>query len=63
MDKKEKAKTPKNFIVKKDAFICEICHCITPIECEGSEPNTCAACMPLNYGKNGDNSGEINSVE
>lgn len=28
-------------------FICEICHCVTPIECEGSEPNTCAACMPL----------------
>lgn len=28
-------------------FICEICHCKTPIECEGSEPNTCADCMPI----------------
>ena len=31
------------------SFVCEICHCITPIECEGSEPNTCADCMPINY--------------
>lgn len=28
-------------------FICEICKNETPIECEGSEPNTCADCMPL----------------
>ena len=28
-------------------FICEICKCETPIECEGSYPNTCAMCMPL----------------
>ena len=42
-----KVKIPKIIIVKKDAFICEICHCVTPIECEGSEPNTCADCMPL----------------
>lgn len=28
-------------------FICEICHCKTPKSCEGSEPNTCAMCMPL----------------
>lgn len=27
-------------------FVCEICKCETPIECEGSEPNTCADCMP-----------------
>lgn len=31
----------------KTHFICEICKCITPIECEGSYPNTCADCMPL----------------
>ena len=49
MDKKENVKRPKVFIGKKDTFICEICHCITPIECEGSEPNTCADCMPINY--------------
>ena len=49
MDKKEKAKMPKTHMGKKDAFVCEICHCITPIECEGSEPNTCADCMPINY--------------
>lgn len=28
-------------------FKCEICGCITPDNCEGSEPNTCASCMPL----------------
>jgi ribosome-binding protein aMBF1 (putative translation factor) len=28
-------------------FICEICKEKTPIECEGSEPNTCAECMPI----------------
>jgi hypothetical protein len=28
-------------------FLCEICGCLTPYECEGSEPNTCAMCMPL----------------
>ena len=32
---------------KSKVFECEICHCTTPIECEGSEPNTCADCMPL----------------
>ena len=31
----------------KTHFICEICHCKTPKSCEGSEPNTCAMCMPL----------------
>lgn len=36
----------------KTHFICEICHCITPIECEGSEPNTCADCMPLTDSEN-----------
>ena len=35
------------FITKKSSFTCEICHCLTPKECEGSEPNTCAMCMPL----------------
>ena len=35
----------KNY--KKTHFQCEICGCLTPIECEGSEPNTCAMCMPL----------------
>ena len=42
----------KNY--KKTHFICEICKCLTPVECEGSEPNTCAMCMPIerenNYG-------------
>ena len=33
--------------MKKKYFICEICHCKTPIACEGSEPNTCADCMPI----------------
>lgn len=28
-------------------FKCEICDCVTPKECEGSYPNTCAMCMPL----------------
>lgn len=42
MDKK----TQKNKKKQKDAFVCEICGCITPIECEGTEPNTCAYCMP-----------------
>lgn len=36
----------KNYKAKK-GFVCEICHCLTPVECEGSEPNTCAMCMPL----------------
>ena len=31
----------------KRYFICEICKEKTPIECEGSEPNTCAECMPF----------------
>lgn len=35
----------KNY--KKTHFLCEICGCLTPYECEGSEPNTCAMCMPL----------------
>ena len=36
----------------KKYFICEICGEKTPIECEGSEPNTCAMCMPIDFGKN-----------
>lgn len=35
----------KNY--KKTHFICEICGCLTPFECEGREPNTCAMCMPI----------------
>lgn len=31
----------------EDTFTCEICKCVTPKRCEGSEPNTCADCMPL----------------
>lgn len=42
MDKK----TQKNKKKQKDFFVCEICGCITPIECEGTEPKTCAYCMP-----------------
>lgn len=30
-----------------DEFVCEICKQKTPLSCEGSEPNTCAMCMPL----------------
>ena len=33
----------------KKNFICVICHCETPVECEGSEQNTCADCMPLDF--------------
>lgn len=43
----EKNVLRKNLIGKCKTFICEICQCETPIECEGSEPNTCAMCMPL----------------
>lgn len=43
--------------MEKENFICEICGEETPVECEGSEPNTCAMCMPIgekesNYGNN-----------
>lgn len=31
----------------KQAFVCGICGCLTPKECEGREPNTCAMCMPI----------------
>ena len=34
-------------IERKNSFTCEICKCLTPNKCEGSEPNTCAMCMPL----------------
>ena len=34
-------------LVIHKTFICEICGEETPIECEGSEPNTCAECMPI----------------
>ena len=41
----------------KKHFVCEICGEETPVECEGSEPNTCAMCMPIGekesfYGNN-----------
>ena len=32
---------------KKESFVCEICKCETPKIYEGSEPNTCSMCMPL----------------
>lgn len=28
-------------------FKCEICGCITPIECEGGYQNVCADCFPV----------------
>lgn len=28
-------------------FICDICGCITPYECEGNDPETCADCNPV----------------
>lgn len=34
-------------LVIEETFICEICGEETPISCEGSEPHTCAMCMPL----------------
>lgn len=40
--------TTNIYLPKKRKFVCEICKCKTPIECEGAEPNTCADCMPLN---------------
>lgn len=33
--------------MEEKTFICEICGEVTPISCEGSEPNTCAMCMPI----------------
>lgn len=49
--------TGVELVVEKESFICEICGEKTPVECEGSEPNTCAMCMPIgekesNYGNN-----------
>lgn len=29
-----------------NTFICEICHCETPRQYEGAEPNVCADCLP-----------------
>lgn len=31
---------------KEETFVCEICHCKTPKQYEGTEPNTCEMCMP-----------------
>ncbi len=28
-------------------FVCEICGCTTPNECEGNAPNVCADCVPI----------------
>lgn len=36
----------------EETFICEICGEETPKSCEGSEPNTCAMCMPLPNNEN-----------
>ena len=33
-------------LIIEPTFVCEICHEETPTKCEGSEPNTCAMCMP-----------------
>lgn len=44
-------------LVIHKTFICEICGEKTPIECEGSEPNTCAECMPINTEESGDDNG------
>lgn len=40
----------KNYKVG-NGFVCEICHCLTPLKCEGSEPNACAMCMPIKVEK------------
>lgn len=52
-------KTTNIYLSKKRKFVCEICKQKTPVKCEGSEPNTCADCMPLSNecdrGKYGDN--------
>lgn len=45
----------KNY--KQAHFVCEICGCLTPKECEGSEPNTCAECMPINIEERRDENG------
>lgn len=44
-------------LVIHKTFICEICGEETPIECEGSEPNTCAECMPINIEEREDDNG------
>lgn len=44
-------------LVIHKTFVCEICGEETPIECEGSEPNTCAECMPINVEERGDCNG------
>jgi tRNA A37 threonylcarbamoyladenosine dehydratase len=44
-------------LVIHKTFICEICGEETSIECEGSEPKTCAECMPINIEESGDDNG------
>lgn len=44
-------------LVIHKTFVCEICGEETPMECEGSEPNTCAECMPINIEERGDDNG------
>lgn len=34
-------------LVVQDTFICEICGEKVPTDYEGSEPNTCVECMPI----------------
>ena len=45
---KEKSKKS----LQDKTFVCEICGEITPKECEGTEPNTCAMCMPCENPQN-----------
>lgn len=33
--------------MKEKTFVCEICKCVTPISCEGGQPNVCAMCVPI----------------
>lgn len=34
-------------LIEVPTFVCEICGLRTPITCEGSYPNVCADCCPL----------------
>ena len=41
----------KENLDEEETFVCEICGEDTPIDCEGTEPHTCAKCMPFDYGE------------
>lgn len=45
-------KKMKEILNSMGYFECEICKCLTPKKYEGTEPNTCEMCMPLNLGQN-----------